>query len=73
MDILTTRDQQGEGDAAQFRPEPYLIIPRDELEKRVGKPTLLTDYHIDEIIDAMRKTSYDPDLMAKLRELRAAT
>lgn len=51
-------------------PQPYIITPRDEFECIGGKPTLLTDYHIDEIVSAMRRTTYDPDLMAKLADLR---
>lgn len=54
-------------------PEPYIITPRDEFEIIGGKPTLLTDYQIDEIITAMRRTTHDPDLMAKMQELRAGT
>lgn len=49
-----------------------MIAPRDEFEARCGKPTLLTDYHLDDLIEALARTSHDPDLMAKLKELRAA-
>ena len=66
-------DLMSEGfDRPLFRPEPYLITPRDEAEKRAGKPILLIDPQIDELIEALRQTTFDPDLMTKLRELRGA-
>lgn len=57
----------GEG----FGPEPFIITPCDEFEAIGGKPTLLTDYQIDEIITALRRTTHDPDLLRKMRDLRA--
>lgn len=56
---------------APLRPEPYLITPRDEFEARCGKATLVTNTQLDDIIRSLRKSTYDPDLMEKLEELRA--
>lgn len=53
------------------RPDLYVITPCDEFEAIGGKPTLLTNYQIDEFIDYMRQTTYDPDLMQKMVDLRA--
>lgn len=55
-----------------FRPEPYLIVPRDEMERYGGIATLLTTYHIEEITAALLRTTYDPDLLKKMTDLLGA-
>lgn len=52
---------------------PLIFHPLDELEQMGGKPTLLTDYQIDELLAALSALpECDPDLFDKLVDLRQA-
>jgi hypothetical protein len=51
-----------------FGPQPYLITPRSDQEKRYGKPTLLLNWELRYILDHL-PSGEEPELEAKLTEL----
>lgn len=51
-----------------FRPEPYLITPLSDEEKRYGKPTLLLNWQLRRLLEFLPQDE-EPELYEKLCDL----